>query len=513
MVAVGWWPAQGHVRRRRRLAQIRHTGSVLHFGRHFGWIAPDAAIDHPEAWKHNWRVYVNLKDVSSGEPLWGGARVSFFAYCDGDGIGAEEVLLEDGEADVEMSGAKSEEKKPNVFLRPTARRPAAAGKGGAGGGPAAPGVRRTIEKPQVNGATVVPAKGKPNGKGRGKDVAKRPISLTAGPGGGPDRSQTSDADSGAVLSWAASELRGWRPAMEDAHCAILGLAAPLESHALFGVFDGHGGAAVSRRAADDLPGEVAAAAAADAGDSGAKPGAADDGGIAGRALKTALLSLDAAIRESGADRPGFLPASSGGGPIPSDVRNAYALMGSTAICALLECDGPPKVGRPVRVVVANIGDSRAMLCRGGACVELSEDHKPDDAIEKERIEKAGGFVAAVGPCQRIDGWGLNLSRALGDFHYKAREDLPPGEQKVSVVPDIRSSEVTEEDEFLLLACDGVFELHSSQEAVEHVRQRLLEGESAQEAVRSLVDASCSPDLIHTQGKGSDNVSAMVVMLR
>lgn len=60
---------------------------------------------------------------------------------------------------------------------------------------------------------------------------------------------------------------------------------------------------------------------------GAKPGAADDGGIAGRALKTALLSLDAAIRESGADRPGFLPASSGGGPIPSDVRNAYALMG------------------------------------------------------------------------------------------------------------------------------------------------------------------------------------------
>lgn len=49
MVAVGWWPAQGHVRRRRRLAQIRHTGSVLHFGRHFGWIAPDAAIDHPEA--------------------------------------------------------------------------------------------------------------------------------------------------------------------------------------------------------------------------------------------------------------------------------------------------------------------------------------------------------------------------------------------------------------------------------------------------------------------------------
>ena len=41
--------------------------------------------------------------------------------------------------------------------------------------------------------------------------------------------------------------------------------------------------------------------------------------------------------------------------------------------------------------------------------------------------KAGGTVGVVGPCARIDGWGLNLSRALGDFHYKAREAWEPRE--------------------------------------------------------------------------------------
>jgi len=257
---------------------------------------------------------------------------------------------------------------------------------------------------------------------------------------------------------------------------------------------------------------IAANIAAEAWSSQLTP-ADPEGGLAGRALKAALPSLDAAIRASGEGQEGFLPMSSCGGAIPSDVRNAFALTGSTAVVALLECDGPPQVSRPVRVTVANIGDSRAIVCRAGEAVALSEDHKPDDPGETDRIEKAGGFVGAVGPCMRIDGWGLNLSRALGDFHYKARDDLPPEEQKVSVVPDIRSMEITEEDEFLLLCCDGVFELHSSQEAVDHVRQRLLAGDSLPEAVESLVEASCSPDLLQTQGRGSDNVSVMAVLLR
>jgi serine/threonine protein phosphatase PrpC len=209
---------------------------------------------------------------------------------------------------------------------------------------------------------------------------------------------------------------------------------------------------------------------------------------------------------------GVLPSLASGKPIISDVNNAFGLMGSTAVVALLECEGSPESGRPVRVVVANCGDSRAALCRAGKAIALTEDHKPDDPVETARIEAAGGFVAAVGPCQRIDGWGLNLSRALGDFHYKARTDLPPEQQKVSAFPDLQSCEITEQDEFLLLCCDGVFELHSTQDAVDMARAGIAEGKPLQEVVENLVDACCSPDLVKTCGHGGDNVSAMIVLL-
>lgn len=55
---------------------------------------------------------------------------------------------------------------------------------------------------------------------------------------------------------------------------------------------------------------------------------------------------------------------------------------------------------------------------------------------------------SMGPCHRID-WGLNLSRALGDFVYKRAEELPAEEQKVSSMPDIVTEEITDEDEFMV----------------------------------------------------------------
>lgn len=60
--------------------------------------------------------------------------------------------------------------------------------------------------------------------------------------------------------------------------------------------------------------------------------------------------------------------------------------------------------------VANAGDSRAVLCRNGVAVDLSHDHKPEDEIERTRIERAGGKVTPDG---RVNG-GLNLSRAIGE---------------------------------------------------------------------------------------------------
>jgi len=72
-----------------------------------------------------------------------------------------------------------------------------------------------------------------------------------------------------------------------------------------------------------------------------------------------------------------------------------------------------------RLIVANAGDSRCVLSRNGVAVPLSFDHKPDNQIEKNRIEKAGSTIMEG----RVDG-NLNLSRSLGDLKYKQVHTLP-----------------------------------------------------------------------------------------
>lgn len=90
--------------------------------------------------------------------------------------------------------------------------------------------------------------------------------------------------------------------------------------------------------------------------------------------------------------------------------------GSTACVAFLlpEVSDDGESVQRVFLYVANAGDSRAVLCRAGAAVELSEDHKPEDPPERARINAAGGTVTADG---RVND-GLNLSRAIGDHIYK-----------------------------------------------------------------------------------------------
>ena len=102
--------------------------------------------------------------------------------------------------------------------------------------------------------------------------------------------------------------------------------------------------------------------------------------------------------------------------------------------------------------VANAGDSRCVVSRDGVAIDMSIDHKPEDDVERNRIEKAGGHVTADG---RVNG-GLNLSRALGDHTYKETEGLPLKEQMISPEPDVKKLELTEKDEFLIVACDGIW---------------------------------------------------------
>lgn len=73
-----------------------------------------------------------------------------------------------------------------------------------------------------------------------------------------------------------------------------------------------------------------------------------------------------------------------------------------------------------RLIVSNAGDSRCVLARNGAAVPLSFDHKPENEIERQRIENSGSTIIEG----RVDG-NLNLSRSLGDLKYKQKKQFTP----------------------------------------------------------------------------------------
>lgn len=70
--------------------------------------------------------------------------------------------------------------------------------------------------------------------------------------------------------------------------------------------------------------------------------------------------------------------------------------------------------------------------------------------EKARISAAGGFV----DFGRVNG-NLALSRAIGDFEFKKSAELSPEQQIVTAFPDVTVHELTDDDEFLVIACDGM----------------------------------------------------------
>eukprot|EP00035_Acanthoeca_spectabilis_P006078 m.120214 g.120214 ORF g.120214 m.120214 type:complete len:467 (-) comp13339_c0_seq1:1767-3167(-) len=180
--------------------------------------------------------------------------------------------------------------------------------------------------------------------------------------------------------------------------------------------------------------------------------------------------------------------------------------GTTAVFALICTLGDKRV-----VVVANAGDSRAVLSRSGQALDLSEDHKPEDEKEKARVEAAGGRVGLDG---RVNG-GLNLSRALGDHQYKRNEALPATAQLISPEPDITVTELQPEDRFLVLACDGIWNSLTSDEVVSFVDPRLSDavrdGAPVSKLCEELCDACMSPTLTG-DGTGLDNETAMVILL-
>jgi protein phosphatase 1G len=188
----------------------------------------------------------------------------------------------------------------------------------------------------------------------------------------------------------------------------------------------------------------------------------------------------------------------------------------TNIADTTGCTAVSVLVTPTQFVIANAGDSRAVLCRTGRAVALSEDHKPNDDREKERILKAGGTVEeSQGGSRthyRVNG-NLNLSRAIGDLEYKKNATLRPDEQIITSTPDVVVMDRSPEDMFLAVCCDGVYDVMTNEDLVAFIIERLEAGKPLTEICEEIADECLSPDPKATQGLGADNITCMIVDLR
>ena len=160
------------------------------------------------------------------------------------------------------------------------------------------------------------------------------------------------------------------------------------------------------------------------------------------------------------------------------------------------------------ILCANAGDSRAVLSKKGKVKDLSVDHKPDLPTEKRRIERANGFVEE----SRVNGM-LALSRSIGDFEYKTNTIMKPEDQIITAFPDISVEKITNESDFIVCACDGIWDCLTSQEAVDFVVEKLKKKKgqnSLASIVEEMLDSICAEDVASSGGLGCDNMSCIII---
>jgi serine/threonine protein phosphatase PrpC len=179
-------------------------------------------------------------------------------------------------------------------------------------------------------------------------------------------------------------------------------------------------------------------------------------------------------------------------------KNTSYTIGSTALLSIFY-----KNKKTIKYNVINVGDSRSVKCNKDLiAVPLSIDHKPHHIKEKKRIENIGGEIFFDGDDWRVQD--LSVSRAFGDI------DATP---YVTHKPEIFTYSLKKSDKFMILACDGLWDVISNQEAVDFVLSQLenydklniMTGYSKKNIAYQLASYAIN--------KGSfDNVSIIVVFL-
>ncbi|XP_077238011.1 putative protein phosphatase 2C 54 [Tasmannia lanceolata] len=237
---------------------------------------------------------------------------------------------------------------------------------------------------------------------------------------------------------------GSRQCMEDTHVCISDLAKKFGYHFLdgeavsfYGVFDGHGGKGAAHFVRDNLPRVIV-----------------EDADFP--------LELEKVVLRS------FMHMDEKTFSLQSSLSS-----GTTALTAMI-------FGRSL--LIANAGDCRAVLSRLGVAIVMSKDHRPCCSKEKKRIELVGGFID--------DGYlngQLGVTRALGDWHIEGMKSASEGGGPLSAEPELMMTTLTKDDEFLIIGSDGIWDVFTSQNAVDFARRRLQEHNDVKRCSKELVE--------------------------
>ena len=239
-----------------------------------------------------------------------------------------------------------------------------------------------------------------------------------------------------------ASMRGFRAAMEDTHSTLRVISeATRRSHRFCGVFDGH---AQSREAAAALRELLP---------------------FGLRAMKQSQWSTKDGLERlcKKVDR--------------TILRSSFSDTGSTAIFCVLESATDQSRGEAesvLKVALGSVGDSQAVIVhsdysKAPTVPFVDAIHRPHLLEgEIERIVKAGGFVSNG----RVDGE-LAVSRSFGDARYKRDISRKPADQKVIAVPAVAERIVLRAGDFMLLACDGLFDVMNAQQIDAFIRGAFL----------------------------------------
>lgn len=224
----------------------------------------------------------------------------------------------------------------------------------------------------------------------------------------PIMSKVVEREASTHVNSAICSINGYRNSMEDAHVMYIG-----PDRMVFGVFDGHSNDRCSAFIAHHIAERIQQLPLP----------------LTNEALEKMCLELDEQFLEEHGDG------------------------GTTGTFAIVEPQGSE-----YKITICNVGDSRTIIVRNGGLVFVTEDHKPANPGERDRIEKAGGTVRM----NRVDG-DLAVSRAFGDGFFKKNRD-DARNQKVIAVPDI-TRHTCQKGDTLIISCDGVFEGNFATEEV------------------------------------------------